>query len=346
MKYGVAIIGCGDMGKIHATAWAERKDSRILAVFDPDKARGEEMAAKYGAKYCADYRSAIEEKGVSVISVCTPVCLHREISCFAAGAKRHILCEKPIALTEKDADAMIKAARENKVKLAVSYQYRGFPHYRRFQELVKNGEFGGTVFYNFVDIREVRPKPAMHSKSMNGGPVIDMAGHWFDLMRFFTGSEPKMVFANGSVFAKGKQRTAGISDLAVDAAEIQVTMENGHVLRAFVDWGMPEGFQTMQEERLVGPSIAAWTEGGKVFVRRAESTTIFDAKPNPCGPAVRIADLLESIETDRKPEVAGEDGRAALRVSLAALKSIETGQVVELQSSRFQNSECGEVKTF
>ncbi len=330
VKYGVAIIGCGDMGKNHAAAWAERTDSKILAVFDPDKGRGEETAAKYGAKYCMDYQTAITAKGVSVVSVCTPVFLHKEISCFAAGAGRHVLCEKPIALTEKDADAMIAAAKKNKVKLAVSYQYRGFPHYRRLRELVMSGEFGGPVFYNFTDIREVRPKLAMHAKSMNGGPVVDMAGHWFDLMRFFTGSEPKRVFASGHIFAKGKSRTAGVSDLAVDSAVIQVAMANGHVLNGFVNWGMPEGFQPLQEERFAGPSMTAWTESGKVLVRRTESTTIFDAKPNPGGPAVRIADLLESIEAERKPEVAGEDGKAALRVSVAALKSIETGKAVEL----------------
>lgn len=330
MRYGVAIIGCGDMGKMHAAAWAERKDSKILSVYDPDKTRRKEMAEKYGANYCSSYQEAVEMEGVVAISVCTPVFLHREISCFSASVGRHILCEKPIALNLEDADAMIAAAENYKIKLAVSYQYRGFPRYRRLRDLVASGDFGGTVFYRFADIREVRPKLAMHAKNMNGGPVIDMAGHWFDLMRFFTGSEPAKVYANGRVFATGKPRVASVDELAIDAAEIQLTMTNGHVLCGLVDWGMPEGFQAIQEEKLLGPSMAVWTENEKVIVRRAESMTVFDAMNNPCGPAVRIADLIEAVEKERKPEVAGEEGRAALRVSLAALESIETGKAIEL----------------
>lgn len=330
MKHGVAIIGCGDMGKTHATAWAERKDCKILTVHDPDKTRADELAGKTGGKSCATCQEAITQEGVTIVSVCAPVFLHKEISCFAAAAGRHVLCEKPIALTLEDADEMIKTAKDSKVKLAVSYQLRGSSRYQRYKEFVQNGDFGGPVVYRFVDIREIRSKIAMHSKSMNGGSVIDMAGHWFDLMRFFTGSEPKSVFASGYIFAEGKKCVESVKDLAIDTAEIQVTMTNGHTLSAFVDWGMPKGFQCIREERLVGPSMAVWTENGKVVARYAGRTVVYDAQTDPCGPVVRIADLIDAIEHDCKPEVAGEEGKAALAVSLAVLKSIENGKAVDL----------------
>ena len=80
MKHGVAIIGCGDMGKVHAAAWAERKDCKILTVHDPDKTRADELAGKSGGKACATYQEAIAQEGVTIASVCVPVCLHKEIS--------------------------------------------------------------------------------------------------------------------------------------------------------------------------------------------------------------------------------------------------------------------------
>ena len=269
---------------------------------------------------------------MNVVSVCTPVCFHSEVACFAASRGRHILTEKPIALTLEQADAMIAAAENGGVKLAVSYQYRCAPRHVRYREWARAGGFGGPIFARFSDIREVRPKLAMHRRSMNGGPVIDMAGHYFDLMRFYTDAEPISVRATGHVFGRSKQRLGGIDDLAIDAAEILVEMTGGHTLSVFVNWGMPEGFQTVQEEMLCGPALAAQWVDDKLLAHRSGEVETCDLPPVRFeGPAGPIDDLVEAIRADGQPKVPGSNGRITLRVSLAALESIETGRVVSLQ---------------
>ena len=331
MKLNVAVIGCGDMGRNHATQWQAVQDAHIVAVADPIQERREKLAESTGAIAYSDWRDAILHEDVNVVSVCTPVCFHSEISVFAAEHGRHVLCEKPIALTLEQADDMIRAAKANNVLLSTSLQYRGFARNARYRQLIREGAFGGPIFVRYMDIREVRPKLAMHRKSMNGGPIIDMAGHYFDTMRYLTGEEPVSVSAQGHVFGKGTQRLAGIDDLAIDAAEILVKMTGGHVLSAFVNWGMPEGFKGFGEEYIVGPAMSARVEGGQVRLRFPDREETFDVSAgNPPGSSVRINDLAAAIREGRQPEVTGEDGRIALSVSLAALQSIETGEVVKL----------------
>src|SRR5213078_5084639 len=124
--FNVAIIGCGDMGVQHAAAWQTRSDCKIVAVCDESAERRDALAKSTGAGAFSKHADAIAHDAVNVISICTPVAFHSEVGIAAARAGKHVLCEKPIALTLEQADAMIRAARENKVLLCISLQYRAF----------------------------------------------------------------------------------------------------------------------------------------------------------------------------------------------------------------------------
>jgi len=331
MKFRAAVIGCGELGRQHARGWAGRSDAEVAVVYDPARPAAESLAGEVGAAVCDSYQAAITRDGVNVVSVCTPACFHSEVACFAASAGRHVLTEKPLALTLEQADAAIAVAKNSGVKLAVSFQYRCAARHLLCREKVRNGEFGGTIFARFYDIRDVRLKLAMHRRSMNGGPVIDMAGHYFDLMRFYTGREPLSVRATGQVFGRGKRRLAGIDDLAIDAADILVEMAGGHALSVFVNWGMPEGFQTLQEELLCGPELAMQWVDEKLLEHRGGKVEALELPSDKfAGSGGTIDDLVGAIRDDRQPAAGGPEGRIALRVSLAALESIETGREVSL----------------
>ena len=125
---------------------------------------------------------------------------------------------------------------------------------------------------------------------------------------------------------------AGIDDLAIDAATIEVTMTGGHILDVLVNWGMPEGYAGYGDEIVMGPAMSVRPSGGnKIEVLSScgqkEEIELEGGLP---GPTVRINGLVASIRDGAPLEVSGEDGRIALRVSLAALESIETGSVIKL----------------
>lgn len=319
------------MGNAHAKAWSARDDAQVVSVCDPLEDRRTQLAESTGASAYDYYRDAILHDGLNVISVCTPVCYHSEIGCSAAEHGIHVLCEKPLALTMEQANAVVQAAKQNNVCLSTSFQYRGFPKCQKYRELFRGGAFGGPIIARFSDVREVRPKLAMHRRSENGGPIIDMAGHYFDLMRFVTGEEPVSVYAQGFVYGKGKQRLTEVDDFAIDSAAIEVRYGGGHILSVLVNWGMPEGYAGYSEEVLMGPEMTVRPVGKTLEVLSAggEKQEI-DVGGGPTGPTVRIIGLVEAIRDGKPLEVSGVDGRIALAVSLAALESIETGEVVRL----------------
>lgn len=332
VKHGAAVVGCGDMGTRHARAWSARPDAALLTVYDPIPERCERLAAEIGAAACESYEEAILHEGVTCVSVATPAAFHAPVACFAAENHRHVLSEKPLALTLEQAEAMRASAKVGGVLLAVSFQYRAFERNRKLRELFRSGAFGGPIFARYADVREVRPKIAMHRKSLNGGPVIDMAGHYVDLMRFITGTEPVIVSASGHVFGRGKARLSEVDDFAIDAASLEVRYREGHTLSVFANSGMPERFPGFGEEYVIGRELSARAAPGDgLDIQHADGMENWRPdSPGDSGPGSRIADLVNALDRGESLEVSGDDGLVALRVCLAALESIETGRTVSL----------------
>ena len=330
-QFQVCVIGCGDRGKAYAAAWQDRDDSTVASVFDPQEGRRLALAEKMEARPHDSYTGAIEQKGVNVVCVCTPVCFHSEITVCAAENGRHVLSEKPMALTLEQADDMIGACDANGVLLTLGLQRRTFYRDRKYKELFEAGEFGSPLFFRFQDMRDIRPKIAMHRRSQNNGPLVDMLCHYMDLARFVTGAEPVNVRAVGSCYAEDKPPVNDVPDPAIDAAAVMVEMTGGHVLEAFLNWGMRLGFPGSGQELVVGPEISAAPVPDGVEVQYADhSETWRDDGEGPVGAAGCVKWLVKAINGDAPLEVTGQDGRAALAVSLAALESIESGETVTL----------------
>lgn len=331
MPLNVCIIGAGVMGGRHARAWAAQPDVKIVAIADSLREKAEKLAQEVAAdaKIFTDYKEAIAYEPVQALSVCMHTLLHSEVAVYAANHKKHVLCEKPLALSLEQGQAMIDAQKKNNVKIAVSFQYRdGWA--RRCKQWFDEGRFGPKLIMRFADIRDVRPHLQMHRKDDSGGPVVDMACHYFDWMRFVTGCKPVRVYARGHVFGKDKPHLASIADPAVDTAVIQVEYEDGHVLDFTVNWGMPQGFVNFMEESLMGAKGYAKPQDDRILFQDGEHQEYWPINAPKILPERRIADLVAAIREDRAPDATLEDGLLALRTSMAALKSIETGKIEQV----------------
>lgn len=340
----VAVIGCGDMGRKHATAWAARPEAAVVAVCDVNVEHSQHLADKLQAQSYCDWRKAISHAPLDIVSICTPAFTHHDIAVAAASLGKHVLCEKSMALNLADAEEMIASADANNVHLQISHQYRGLSRYKIMKQLVDDGTLGSPVFIRFMEMREVRPKLAMHSKSQNGGPVHDMSGHLFDLARFFIDSEPENVTAMGNVFGKGKPRLATIEDFGIDAAEIQVRFAGGHCLIIGINWGLPEGTPSYSHEAIHGPKGVAHTQDKEnadlnlgeisattnVVVKDAHGTTTIKCEADFDGPEICIDQFIARIASDTPSLCNGKAGYDALKLIMATLESIESGRTIFL----------------
>ena len=337
-KLGVCVVGCGDMGTKHAERWARLQSAKVVAVVDIIAERAEALARACGLDtYYTDYHQAVALEGVDVVSVCVPTCSHPDVSIFAAEHGRHILCEKPIALTLAEAEAMIAAARRSRVKLGLGFMRRHSSVFPALRDMLAAGDLGRPVVYHASDGREIRPKLEMHDARANGGPIIDMGVHLFDLWSCIFGAEPVAVFANGLKLARGRPELAHIHDIAYDTATIQVRYSSGDFGTFVVSWGLPPGVnpegvadQIMGPKGLARAFYALDHQQVDIMNEGAMWETAVSSRDDMY--EIEIARFAEWVLEDRPFPATGTEGLAALRVALAALESVETGQVVSLSA--------------
>ena len=334
-KLGVCVVGAGAMGARHAEGWSTVDEARLIAVADVDEGRARRLAEEYGfVRWTTDYREVVASDEVDVVSVCTPAFYHPEVAVFAAQQGKHVLCEKPIALTLEGADRMIDAARSSGVKLGIGFQLRFSKATKELKKLFRRGEIGRPVMWRrnaSAPIRTIVGKPAMHDlKRGNGGPVVDESCHTFDLWRVVLGGEPVRVTARGFTFAEGREELKDVEELAPDTAAVIVEHSSGDIGVLTITWGLPPGAYGGSMADILGPegAIVFAKDGLKVIKEGGEEREI----PCPLGgeKAEEIRHFARAILEGGEPEATGEDGRIALQVSLAALESMRKKEPVSI----------------
>ena len=330
---GVCVIGAGTMGAQHACAWHSFGDARLVAVADVDGERARRLADEYGFhRHSTDYREVVALDEVNVVSVCTPVFYHPEVTVFAAGQGKHVLCEKPIALTLEGADRMIEACRSHGVNLGLGFQRRFEERTHELAELVQHGEIGRPVMWRWNSSGPiVAGRPAMHDmRRGNGGPLVDKCCHYFDHWRVVLQAEPTRVMARGFTFAAGREELAGIEEMAPDTAAVIVEFDSGDAGVVTITWGLPPGVRGESMEDILGPEGALVITGDEIRVVKEGGDDRVIGCPREGEKEKEVHHFARAVLEGGEPEANGEDGRVALCVSLAALESIKTGEPVSL----------------
>lgn len=193
MSVKFAIVGCGAIGSRHAAVVDAENRGKIAAFCDCEIAKAEHLSLKYGEVKCfSDYDEMLSSTDASVINICTPHGLHAEMAIKAARSGKHILVEKPMALTVADASAMIKAAEENNVHLMVVKQNRFNVPIALTKQAIDSGKLGRVfmvqcaVLWNRHD-GYYADSNWRGSKILEGGALYTQASHFIDLLNWWFG---------------------------------------------------------------------------------------------------------------------------------------------------------------
>ncbi|MES2773464.1 MAG: Gfo/Idh/MocA family oxidoreductase [Bacteroidota bacterium] len=192
-----ALVGCGRIGKRHAEHIAN--NGKLVAVCDTDPKAADELAKTYGATPYYDLQQLLlHEKEVMVISICTPNGLHATHSIQSLNAGKHVLCEKPMAISVNDCGEMIKAAEKNNRRLFVIKQNRFNPPVAAVKELIDNNQLGKlySVQLNcFWNRNEDYYKNSWKgTKDLDGGTLYTQFSHFVDLLYWLIG-DVRQVYA-------------------------------------------------------------------------------------------------------------------------------------------------------
>ena len=208
-KLRMAIVGVGDMGRLHARDVHQLANTELVAVCDSNQARANEVAAQYGVKVTYDYRDLLTKAGVQALLIATPHYDHTPISIAALEQGVHVLVEKPIAVHAKDARSMIAAyevAKANHPDLvfAAMFQQRTYGHYLRIKSLIDGGELGKLVRTTWIITDWFRTQIYYDSGDWRatwagegGGVLLNQCPHNLDLYQWLVGMPARVTgFAN------------------------------------------------------------------------------------------------------------------------------------------------------
>ena len=325
----VAIIGTGFMGGVHAEAWSHTP-ARLISFVGKPGAQGEALAGKYGARFVADLEGVLAD--IDVVDICTPTHLHPEFTLRAAAAGRHVICEKPLALTVAECQEMIRACRAAGVRLLVAHVLRFFPEYKLARMLVARGEIGPPAVLR-LSRATFRPRKADNwfvDANRSGGMILDLMVHDFDYARWVAGDVVR-------VFAKAA-RTSAAPD-GIDHALAILTHRSGALSHVEGSWAFPPPvFRTHLEIagalgliEFDGPATTAV----EVHLHDEEGAAGSEV-PLPTSPllespfAAQLRAFHDALVRGSEPPVSAEDGLAAVQIARAAIESGQRGVPVEI----------------
>ncbi len=200
MKIG--LVGPGDIGRLHAKALKKRDDVELCVCMGLDRTRSEEFAREFGAELYASYADLLADPRIAAVDICVPNDLHRAFVEKAAEAGKHILCEKPIALSVEDGAAMVEASRRAGVVLMVGHVMRFWPEYARMRAMIRSGELGRckaiTMRRMLSLLISVQGEDGWRQRPERmGGAVMDLQIHDLDFLVWTLGL-PERVYCAGA----------------------------------------------------------------------------------------------------------------------------------------------------
>jgi len=347
----VGVIGIGVIATTkHIPNLLKREDVKVTMLCDLDTAKAEKAKEELGltdAVVCADYREVCTNPDIDVIHVCTSNPSHYEIAMLAMNNGKHVYCEKPMALTYKEAKEMCDTAKAKDVKLTSGTQWRYNAAPMRMKEMVENGEFGDIYYVKSSQLRPRRlPAYGVYtSKAGNGGGVLlDGGPHSIDLPMWLTGNyDVKCVY--GMTFDKMKNFPEG-NDLGPwdpenfdveDTAFAMITMKNGMVIYMETAWATNLQQSAIGVVAEIGGNKAGADMVGPGFENHVRTTKIVDGKLTTSTEKIEehidmneydLMHWVDAIQTGGDPLILPEQQAVVVRVIEAIYESARTGQVV------------------
>lgn len=183
-----AIIGCGNMADIYAKRIVSSNIMRLAAVFHREQDKAERFAKPYETRAYSNYREMLGDSAIDAVVVTVPTYLHKEFVLEAARHRKHILCEKPLALNSADALEMSRVCEDNGVRMYVAQVVRFFPEYAAIRQAVSKGQVGQPSCVRAKRLTHNPPAGSWYADTAkSGGVVLDLMIHDLDFVRWTFG---------------------------------------------------------------------------------------------------------------------------------------------------------------
>jgi scyllo-inositol 2-dehydrogenase (NAD+) len=333
---GVLVIGAGRAGMVHARNFRRGvPGARLIGVLDADATAAE--TAREALELPRSYtrlEDALDDTEVHAVIITTPTFTHEDMAVAAAKAGKHVLCEKPMALTLESADRMIAAAKEHRVTLQMAFMRRFDPAFQQAKEQLESGALGEVMMVRSLTRGPGLPPAWALDVRRGGGMLAEVNSHDFDSVRWLSGSEYTRIYAEAA--ALKAQEAAREFPGFYDNVVLTARMASGAL--ATIDGSCPVDYGYDARVEILGSQgvlfIGDMKSEAVAICTKASGVTqrTFASWRDRFREAYVAEDrhFIESILGEHPPAVTGEDGRAALKAVLAAAEALQTGKPVNL----------------
>lgn len=340
-QYKVAIVGNGGIYRLaHRPAWqnlARAGRAKVVATCDIDEGRAKQACEELGAR--AHYTEMVtlldRDRDIDLVDICTPSGTHAELAIRALQAGKHVICEKPMAMTDEDASRMIATTRRVNRGLFIGQTRRFDDRWMAMREAINAGRIGDPVAVRRAERSWGSfPRDDWHwDLGTSGGVLMDLGVHVADLFTWFLGQDPVSVYARGLTI-RPEAKESGCYDFGV----VLVTYPNGRRGLMELSWASPKAIAPFYAStEVIGTK-------GKIEYRDRNTApmTVVDGgidvpRYSPLLSSMphcfdrELGHFLDCIDQGQEGRITLEEARGAIQVVTAAFRSIAAKRPVRLQ---------------
>lgn len=332
-KVKVAVVGLGYWGPNLLRNFSLIKNVEVVYGCDLIKSNLDKLKPIYPlVKFTSDFETIIKDKTIDAVAIATPVSTHYDLAKKALKAKKHVLLEKPMTSTSRQAKELIRLSKTNKKILMIGYTFVYSEPVKKIRKLIDRNQLGKIFYYD-----STRINLGLLQKDMN--VIWDLACHDLSILNFIFSNKPKSVQAFGSKFINGKN---------YEIAHLIISYEGNITAHINVSWLSPVKIRSTliggSKKMIVYDDISP-NEKIKIYNKNVK---LVPNKITPFAPAYRSGDVLiphinqteslynelihlvDCIRNNKKPLTSGEEGLKILKLLEASNKSLKLKSSVKL----------------
>ena len=344
MTIGIGMLGCGKIAQVrHIPEYADNPDAELKGFFDLSLERAQEMAEKYGGKAYATADELLADPEIGAVSVCVANNAHAELTIKALRAGKHVLCEKPMAVTIEDCEAMVSEAKKAGKFLMIGHNQRLAKAHVRAKELLDAGLIGRVITFRTAfghggpETWSITPGKNVwffDKKRAAMGAMADLGVHKTDLIQFLTGERVIRTTARLSTLDKrgADGELIGVDDNAICIYEMTGGIM-GTMTASWTYYGAEDNSTILYGEK--GIMRIYDDPEHSIVVKLADGTEqvldVEQIQTNDNQTKSGVIDLwMKCLTTNTPPEISGESALYAMRAVFASIRSSECGQTVDI----------------
>ena len=325
-----AVAGLGHIAQVAILpAFAHAKNSELVALITGDPLKQKKLGEKYGvpAFHYDDFERAVMEEKIEAVYIALPNTQHRPLTERAARAGVHVLCEKPMATTEKDCRAMIAACEKAKVRLMIAYRLHFAPAHLEAIALARSGKLGDLRYFSSIFGSQVKADNIRTDPKDGGGPLRDLGVYCINAARYLFGGEPVEVRAL-TLSKRGDKRFGKVEEMA----SALLTFPGERVAQFTASFGSAH----VASLELIGTKGTLRIDPGYSYSEKLKWVRTIDAKTKkkrfPVGDqfAPELIHFSQCVRQGMRPEPDGAEGLADVRIVEAIFKAAASGRAVKI----------------